>query len=84
EEEVVLQAAAQNGCGVLIKKAFGSGHFGVTTPGGDPVGESLRAAMSYSAVSSVVVGTINPDHLRQNAKAAVEAVYSLGSGVAKG
>ncbi len=84
EEEVVLQAAEKQGCGVLIKKAFGSGHFGETDQASDPVTESLKFALARSAVSSVVVGTINPIHLRQNAQATLEAIYLLGLGSSKG
>lgn len=46
--------------GVLIKKAMASGHAGV---------DSLRFAAAQAGVSSVVVGTLDPDHLRANALA---------------
>jgi aryl-alcohol dehydrogenase-like predicted oxidoreductase len=56
----VIAAAAQRGCGVMIKKALDSGH-------GDPRG--LRFAASQPGVSSVLVGSINPEHLAANARA---------------
>jgi len=58
EREVIAQAY-ESGCGVLIKKALASGHAGAA---------SLRFAASQPGVSSVIVGTIDPDHLRENAQ----------------
>lgn len=73
----VVEAAGRRGAGVLIKKGLASGHAAVgALPGTDPV----RAAMSFlftaapGAVSSVVVGTINPAHLRHNVEAARAAL----------
>jgi aryl-alcohol dehydrogenase-like predicted oxidoreductase len=43
-----------------VKKALASGHAGM---------DSLRYAASRPGVSSVIVGTLNPDHLRENAEA---------------
>ena len=60
EEVAVIETAGQSGCGVLVKKAFASGHAGI---------DSLCFAASQPGVSSVVVGTINPDHLEANAAA---------------
>jgi aryl-alcohol dehydrogenase-like predicted oxidoreductase len=64
EELPAIAAAAEAGCGVLIKKALASGHAGA---------ESLRFAAGCPGVSSVIVGTLNPEHLRANARA-LEAV----------
>ena len=58
EADLIAKAAAA-GCGVLVKKALASGHTGV---------DSLRFAASTEGVSSVIVGTINPEHLRENAR----------------
>lgn len=55
----VLQAASRANKGVMVKKALGSGHI-------NEAGESLRFVLSQAAVSTAVVGTINPDHLRAN------------------
>lgn len=73
----VVEEAGRRGAGVLIKKGLASGHATVgALPGTDPV----RAAMSFlfaatpGAVSSVVVGTINPAHLRHNVEAARAAL----------
>jgi aryl-alcohol dehydrogenase-like predicted oxidoreductase len=58
EGDVIVEAA-DAGCGVLIKKALASGHAGT---------DSLRFAAGHPGVSSVIVGTIDEDHLRENAR----------------
>ncbi len=68
-ERPVLDAAHRNGKGVLVKKGLRSGH----VAGADGVLESLRFVFAHPAVSSLVVGTINPEHLRANVTA-LEAV----------
>jgi aryl-alcohol dehydrogenase-like predicted oxidoreductase len=61
ELDLIAEARAL-GCGVLVKKALASGHAGP---------DSLRFAAAQPGVSSVVVGTIDPAHLRANAAAVV-------------
>jgi aryl-alcohol dehydrogenase-like predicted oxidoreductase len=58
EEAEVIARAGAAGCGVLIKKALASGHSGPA---------SLRYAAAQTGVSCIVVGTIDPAHLRENA-----------------
>jgi aryl-alcohol dehydrogenase-like predicted oxidoreductase len=58
-EKPVLNYCAAHRKGVLIKKAFASGHIN------DPA-TSLRFVLDHPGVTSVIVGTINPDHLRAN------------------
>jgi aryl-alcohol dehydrogenase-like predicted oxidoreductase len=58
----VLDAARQNAKGVLVKKALSSGH------ARDP-GSALCFSLAHPAVASVIVGTINPHHLRANINA---------------
>ena len=60
-QQVVLDAARQNECGVLIKKGLASGHSRSPT-------KNLAFLMD-SSMSSVIVGTINPDHLTENVTA---------------
>jgi len=62
EESAVIATAGTAGCGVLVKKAFASGWGTI---------DSLRYAVTQPGVSSVVVGTINPDHLQDNVRAIV-------------
>jgi len=65
EELPVVRAAAAAGRGVLVKKGLQSGH--VAGPQG--VQAALDFIFAQSGVSSVIVGTIDPHHLRQNAAA---------------
>lgn len=58
----MVEAARRRGVGVLIKKALDSGHAAT------PAGGALRSASRVPGVSCVVVGTINPDHLRANVR----------------
>ncbi|HEY9035989.1 MAG TPA: aldo/keto reductase [Pseudomonadales bacterium] len=69
-EKPVLDAALAHGCGVLVKKAFASGHLN----GDDAVQHSLDFVFSHPAVSSAIVGTLNEAHLRANAAAALRAI----------
>lgn len=59
DELPVLQRAAELNKGVLIKKGLQSGH-------AHSVEEALRFVFAQPAVHSVIVGTINPAHLRDN------------------
>jgi aryl-alcohol dehydrogenase-like predicted oxidoreductase len=63
-ERAVLDYCAEHAKGVLIKKAFASGH------SSDHAG-ALQFALAHPAVSSVIVGTINPHHLQANVIAAI-------------
>jgi aryl-alcohol dehydrogenase-like predicted oxidoreductase len=60
DELPVLQRAAELNKGVLIKKGLQSGH-------AQSVEEALRFVFAQPAVHSVIVGTINPHHLCDNA-----------------
>lgn len=76
DELPVLEAAARQGKAILVKKAFASGHLdklGVC----NPVEHALSFIFAQPGVTSVVLGTINPQHLRENVAIAIEV---LGSG----
>jgi aryl-alcohol dehydrogenase-like predicted oxidoreductase len=60
DEAPLIAEAAAAGRGVLIKKALASGRAGV---------DSLRFVAAHQGVSSLVVGTIDLDHLRANVRA---------------
>jgi aryl-alcohol dehydrogenase-like predicted oxidoreductase len=62
DEKAVLDYAAQNGKGLLLKKALASGHAA-------SVEDSLKFALGHPGVTAVITGTINPEHLRQNVAA---------------
>jgi len=58
EAALIAEAGAQK-CGVLVKKALASGHSST---------RSLKYVAAQPGVSSIVVGTINPEHLKENAQ----------------
>jgi aryl-alcohol dehydrogenase-like predicted oxidoreductase len=58
DDNEIIKFALQNKKGIFIKKALGSGHL--------PAEEALRFVFAQPGVTSVIVGTINPEHLKQN------------------
>ena len=78
QELPVLEAAAAAGKGVLIKKGLMSGHLAQITSE-DPVAAALQLIYAAPAVSSVIVGTVHPQHLRANV-AAAEALAAASAG----
>ncbi|MEM7603029.1 MAG: aldo/keto reductase [Verrucomicrobiota bacterium] len=69
EEESILDAALENGNSIFLKKALGSGWFGEAEKIDDPVAHAFRFVFSHPATTSAIVGTINPQHLRENCEA---------------
>lgn len=65
QEVVVIEQAARQGKAVLIKKALASGHACLDTTD-DPVRRSWELLLRQPGISSIIVGTINPQHLREN------------------
>lgn len=63
-ERPVLDYAQAHGKGILVKKALASGH--ICLEGEDPLTAGFELVFSHPAVSSAIIGTINPEHLRQN------------------
>ena len=57
----IIASAAKRGVGVVVKKGLASGHL--------PPTEALRFVLSNPHVSSVIVGGLNLEHLRENTKA---------------
>ena len=76
EELPVIRAAHAAGKGVLIKKGLCSGHLDPTAPT-DAVRAALQLILAEPGVSSVVVGTLNPAHLRANVAAAGDVVLAV-------
>ena len=64
-EAEVIEKAGKQRCGVLVKKALA---------GGREAPEALRFAARHPGVSSVVVGTLDPEHLERNVRILAEAV----------
>ncbi|WP_372653121.1 aldo/keto reductase [Alcanivorax borkumensis] len=71
DEAPVIEHAAARQKGILIKKAFASGHLNDTLD--DPVRESLDQILGIAGVSSIIAGTINPAHLQENVAKARQA-----------
>ena len=72
DEQPVIDFCEQNNKGLLIKKAFASGH--ICLAGEDPIQASMDFIFSHAGVSSAIVGTINPKHLTANVAAVVKAI----------
>lgn len=76
DDAEVIDYAYKLNKGILVKKALNSGHDCVDKGADGNTTESsfaernLRFALDKKGVSSVIVGTINPKHLRENVEAA--------------
>ncbi len=71
EDGAVIDLAHTLHKGVLIKKALNSGH--ALSSGIDPVKANMEFIFGRPGVGAIIVGTINPAHLRQNVQAAIAA-----------
>ena len=69
EEQAVLDKAKELNKGVVVKKGLLSGYAGVA-PDGSGIERSFEHVLSQPAVSSMIVGTINTNHLRKNVEMA--------------
>jgi len=78
EEEPVIDYCREQGKAVLLKKALGSGHIAVAENNDsaprDPVRASMDFIFAHPGVTSAIVGTINPAHLRDNVRKARSAL----------
>lgn len=63
DEKEVIDYAVQQQKGILLKKALASGHVQGS------VDSYFEFALSHPGVTSVVIGTINPEHLCENVDA---------------
>lgn len=70
QDQAVVDFAQKNNKGVIVKKGLMSGH--VNKDGSDLVRASMQLVFSQPAIHSMIVGTINPSHLRQNVSLARE------------
>jgi aryl-alcohol dehydrogenase-like predicted oxidoreductase len=77
DEVAVIDYAADRGVGVFIKKALSSGNalLGDNPAGEDIVQQSFDCIYQHKGVSSIILGSINPAHILDNAKKAI-ASYS--------
>jgi aryl-alcohol dehydrogenase-like predicted oxidoreductase len=75
DEEPVIAACNQQACGVLLKKVLSSGHIcHDAAPHLDPIEQALGFGLNKEGVTSAILGTINPQHLRENAMKALQAL----------
>lgn len=75
----VIEAAHRHDTGVLVKKGLQSGHADAAV-GGAGVESSIRYVFSHAGVSSMIVGTIDPGHLRDNAALTRRVLSELAAG----
>lgn len=65
DERPVLELAEKLNKGVIIKKGLQSGHAD-SSSGGSGIEDAFRHILSQPGVSSMIVGTINKQHLQSN------------------
>lgn len=70
EEENIIASANDQGKGILVKKALGSGH--TASPE-----EALEFVLKRKGVTSVIVGSIDAQHITDNVRWACKAVAAL-------
>ncbi|MEM9254531.1 MAG: aldo/keto reductase, partial [Pseudomonadota bacterium] len=68
QEEPVLRACRDASTGVLLKKVLNSGHLPLTAP--EDLRAALRLPLRHPGVSSVIIGTLSENHLRDNVSTA--------------
>ena len=56
--EPVIREAHRLGIGVVVKKGLASGHL--------PAAEAIRFVVGHPAVDTLIVGSLNADHLAEN------------------
>ncbi len=70
DERPVLDYAAIHNKGVLLKKVLSSGH-------NTNIEEALSFAYSHNGTSGIIIGTITPEHLKQNVITAKNVLSTL-------
>lgn len=70
DDRPAIAAAHARGAGVLIKKGLASGHAVSGAAGPRALDDAMRLVLTEPGVTSVIVGTTNPAHLRDNVEAA--------------
>lgn len=75
DEHEVIAYAHQQQKGILIKKAFASGHLSNVLQNAlnpinhvNPYADALQFILAEPGVTSIIIGTINGKHLRENAR----------------
>jgi len=79
DDRPVIEQAARLNRGVLIKKGLLSGHLGRSVnEEKDLVRKSFELIFEEPGVSSVIVGTIDRQHLRNNVRTAIDVLSDSG------
>lgn len=73
DELSVIEYAAERGKSTFIKKAFASGHMSRFS-GEDPVQTAVNFIFAQAGVTSLISGTVNPDHLAHNVACVKQAL----------
>ncbi|ODS24357.1 aldo/keto reductase [Candidatus Endobugula sertula] len=66
EEQDVIDYAYRHNKGIFIKKAFASGHQANNNQN-DNIQKSLQCILTNPGISSIILGSINADHIKSNA-----------------
>jgi aryl-alcohol dehydrogenase-like predicted oxidoreductase len=64
-EQLVIAEAHKLGKGILIKKAFASGHLDKISKDENPIKKSIEFIFQEPGVTSIVIGTLNSAHLKE-------------------
>jgi aryl-alcohol dehydrogenase-like predicted oxidoreductase len=75
-DQAVVELAHTLNKGVLVKKGLMSGH--VHDEGRDLVKESMTCSFSQPGIASMIIGTINPQHLASNVATAKSVLEQFG------
>ncbi|HSW68983.1 MAG TPA: aldo/keto reductase [Gammaproteobacteria bacterium] len=78
EERSVIQYAEKKNKTILIKKALASGHVEKIS-GNDPVQAAMNFIFAEKGVGSVILGTLNKEHLKHNMQCVRDAVFRVQS-----
>lgn len=74
-EQSVIAHAKQKNKGVFIKKALSSGHL-QKIAGDHPIQTAMQFIFREPGVSSIILGTLNPAHLKYNVQCAADALIA--------
>jgi aryl-alcohol dehydrogenase-like predicted oxidoreductase len=75
EEQAVIDYACRHKKSIFIKKAFASGH-NTHNASEDTIRKSFDCIYQHKGINSIILGSINPTHIQQNAE---EAIASFAS-----
>ncbi|MDR3479017.1 MAG: aldo/keto reductase [Gammaproteobacteria bacterium] len=76
-EQPVIAHAHKHNKGILIKKALASGHLQKIADA-NPVASAMDFIFQEPGVTSVILGTLNSNHLKENVKCAERAIMNAG------